>query len=152
MNVKLLALFILSLFISACEDHNHETVTKGNLDIIIKAKYGTEALVVDQNYIYFSYFGLKELFEKIEKRKITFDEMKEHEFIKLLKEKELLFYYDEIVYYGKFEIYCNINDNELSSNISLAKIPIIKLNLEITNIMENKEKSVMKMFGIREKK
>ena len=78
--------------------------------------------------------------------------MKEHEFIKLLKEKELLFYYDEIVYYGKFEIYCNINDNELSSNISLAKIPIIKLNLEITNIMENKEKSVMKMFGIREKK
>ena len=108
--------------------------------------------ISDQNYIYFSYFGLKELFEKIEKRKITFDEMKEHEFIKLLKEKELLFYYDEIVYYGKFEIYCNINDNELSSNISLAKIPIIKLNLEITNIMENKEKSVMKMFGIREKK
>ncbi len=53
MNVKLFVLFIIGLFISACEDHNHETVTKGNLDIIIKAKYGTEALVVDQNYIYF---------------------------------------------------------------------------------------------------
>ena len=53
MKVKLFVLFIIGLFIAACEDHNHETVTKGNLDIIIKAKYGTEALVVDQNYIYF---------------------------------------------------------------------------------------------------
>jgi hypothetical protein len=53
MKIKLLALFIFSLFISACEDHNHETETKGNLDLIIKAKYGTEPLVIEKNYVYF---------------------------------------------------------------------------------------------------
>lgn len=107
--------------------------------------------ISDDNYIYFSYYGLREISEKVEQRKLSFEEMNNHYFRDLLKERELICLIDKEQFYGKYEIYCNNNDKELSSNINLLKIPIMKLNLEINDVIENKEKSVMKMFQIREK-
>lgn len=107
--------------------------------------------ISDENYIYFSYYGLREISEKVEQRKLSFDEMNNHHFRDLLKERELICLIDKEQFYGKYEICCISNDKELSSNINLLKIPIIKLNLEVNDVIENKEKSVMKMFQIRKK-
>ena len=82
---------------------------------------------------------------------LSFEEINNHYFNDLLKEYELVDLFEKEQFYGKYEIYCITNDKELSSNINLLKIPIMKLNLEINDVIENKEKSVMKMFQIREK-
>lgn len=108
--------------------------------------------ISDDNYIYYSYFGLREIFEKIECRKLNFDELTNHYFNDLLKEHKLVHLFGNKQFYGKYEIYSNINNKDLISNINLMKIPIINLNLEINDVADNKEKSVMKMFQIREKK
>lgn len=108
--------------------------------------------ISDETYVYFTYYGLRETFEQVEKRKINFEEMKDHKFISLLKEHELLHFYDELQYYGKFEIFCTVKEKELSSNINLTKIPINKLNLDPVAVNIKKETSVMKSFYVREKK
>lgn len=108
--------------------------------------------ISDDNYIYYSYFGLREIFEKVECKKLNFEEVNNHYFNDLLKERKVAHLFENEQFYGKYEIYCNINNRELISNINLIKIPIINLNLEINDVVDKKEKSVMKMFQIREKK
>jgi hypothetical protein len=108
--------------------------------------------ISDENFIYFSYFGLREIFEKIEQRKLSFDEITNHYFNILLKERELVQLFENEQFYGKYEIYTYIDNKDLISNINLIKIPIIKLNLEANDVIQNKENSVMRMFQIREKK
>lgn len=105
--------------------------------------------ITDEEYIYFTYFGLKELFEKIEEKKIGFEEMKEHRFIEMLKEHDLLSLSDDLQFYQKYEIFTSKGDDELKADVSLMKLSLMKLNLDIDNVISNKEKSDMKIFNIR---
>jgi hypothetical protein len=137
---------------------NINTYTQKGISLIMKEKdlldNPKEFLksISDENFIYFSYFGLREIFEKIEQRKLSFDEITNHYFNILLKERELVQLFENEQFYGKYEIYTYIDNKDLISNINLIKIPIIKLNLEANDVIQNKENSVMRMFQIREKK
>ncbi|MBK7224320.1 MAG: hypothetical protein IPH96_02405 [Saprospiraceae bacterium] len=53
MKSNLIILFSLAIFLFACEDHNHNDTATGTVNLVIKAKYGAEPLVLDQKYAYF---------------------------------------------------------------------------------------------------
>lgn len=53
MKSNLIILFSLAIFLFACEDHNHNDTATGTVNLVIKAKFGTEPLVLDQKYAYF---------------------------------------------------------------------------------------------------
>jgi hypothetical protein len=77
--------------------------------------------------------------------------MKTHKYFELLKEHDLIHIYSNEQYFGKFEIFYNLNENELSVNVNLLKMSIEKLSLDLNELKSAKENSRMKFFDIREK-
>ena len=46
MKSNLIILFSLAIFLFACEDHNHNDTATGTVNLVIKAKFGTEPLEI----------------------------------------------------------------------------------------------------------
>ncbi len=106
--------------------------------------------ISDEENIYFTYQGIKEVFEHIEEKKLTFNDMKDHNFFKILKELEIIHFYNETQFYKKFNIkYINVGE-ELSNVVSLIKMPMNKLNIDIENMIEVKMTTPMKKYFITE--
>ena len=118
-------------------------------DLIDNPKDFLKSISDDKN-IYFTYQGIKEVFEHIENRKLAFDDMKEHEFFKILKELEIIHFYNETQFYNKFNIKYINGEEELSSVVSLIKMSMVKLNINIENIIEEKKNSTTKKYFITE--
>ncbi|KAB7885011.1 HD domain-containing protein [Poseidonibacter ostreae] len=106
--------------------------------------------ISDEENIYFTYQGIKEVFEHIEEKKLAFNDMKDHNFFKILKELEIIHFYNETQFYKKFNInYINV-DEKLSNVVSLIKMPMNKLNIDIENMIEEKMNSPIKKYFITE--
>lgn len=118
-------------------------------DLIDNPKDFLKSISDDEN-IYFTYQGIKEVFEHIEEKKLTFNDMKDHNFFKILKELEIIHFYNETQFYKKFNIkYINVGE-ELSNVVSLIKMPMNKLNIDIENMIEVKMTTPMKKYFITE--
>lgn len=117
-------------------------------DLIDKPKEYLKS-ITDDKYIYLTYSGLREIFETVEHKKLTFEEMTNHKFINLLKKFEVIHFYDESQYYKKFNLVYQFHDEEQSKEISLIKISIEKINLDLEEVIQEKKESVMKNFYIK---
>jgi len=118
-------------------------------DLIDNPKDFLKSISDDEN-IYFTYQGIKEIFEHIEEKKLTFNDMKDHNFFKILKELEIIHFYNETQFYKKFTIKYINADEELSNVVSLIKMPMNKLNIDIENMIEVKMTTPMKKYFITE--
>lgn len=135
---------------NSCTEKGNDFLIK-ELDLLDNVKEFLKS-ISDDNYLYFTYYGLREVFSKVENKKISFEEMKTHKYFELLKEHDLIHIYSNEQYFGKFEIFYNLNENELSVNVNLLKMSIEKLSLDLNELKSAKENSRMKFFDIREKK
>lgn len=118
-------------------------------DLIDNPKDFLKSISDDEN-IYFTYQGIKEVFEHIEEKKLAFNDMKDHKFFQILKELEIVHFYNETQFYKKFNIKYINADEELSNVVSLIKMPMNKLNIDIENMIEEKKNSTTKKYFITE--
>jgi hypothetical protein len=73
---------------NSCTEKGNDFLIK-ELDLLDNVKEFLKS-ISDDNYLYFTYYGLREVFSKVENKKISFEEMKTHKYFELLKEQHRL--------------------------------------------------------------
>ena len=106
--------------------------------------------ISDDDYIYITYYGLREIFSKVENINLGFDEMKEHRFQAALEEIKVIEKDENGQLYKKYEISLGDDDKKIKASVSLMRISISKLNLDANMLRIKKEKSDLSEINLEQ--